>query len=111
MDFTIAEIGLIASQVLLIPFARYILRQQKKEIVNDLLIVINEHYIGLENLIDRNKDNIDKLSATINHKEEIVRLKNKILAARVGDLENYLSKNNNYQAKSNLQLEDNSSTY
>jgi len=109
MNLTVTEITLIMVQVLLIPFAKYILAQQRKEIISELLGVLNEHYIGLSSLIDRNKDNIDKISASLIHKAEIVKLKNRILTARIQDLENYLSKTGEFQTKCSFQLDDDDS--
>lgn len=109
MNLTITEIALIIIQVLLIPFAKYILAQQRSQILSEVLGVMNEHYAGLDSLIDRNKENIDKISASLIHKAEIVRLKNKILTARILDLENYLSKTGEFQTKCSFQLDDDDS--
>ena len=107
MNFSITEIGLICLQIVLIPFARYVLTNHKKEIMSDLLSVLTEHYIGLESLIDRNKDTIDRLSDKVAHRAEIVTIRGKMLEARLIDLENFLHKHGNYQPRCRYPLDDN----
>ena len=106
MNFTLTEVALISIQVLLIPFARYIFESQKKEIMNNLLTVLNEHYLGLENLIDRNKASIEKLSSKLAHRAEIVNIKNKIIEARVSDVESFLQKSNDFQARCRYPIDE-----
>lgn len=106
MTFSMTEIILISLQIILIPFARYVLTNYKKEIISDVLKIINEHYISLESLIDRNKDSIDRLADKINHRAEIVAIKNKMLEARVIDVENFLQKHEKYQVRCRFPSDD-----
>lgn len=99
MNFSMTEVALICVQVLLIPFGRYILTSQKKEIISDILKVVNEHYICLEDMIDVNKNQLDVLTAKIAHRGEIGHIKNTILESRIIDLENFLQKHEQFQAK------------
>lgn len=106
MNFTITEVALITIQVLLIPFARYVLESQKKDIMNSLLTILNEHYAGLESLIDRNKDSIERLSIKLSHRGEMMNVKTKLIEARLQDIESFLEKYNDFQSRCRFPIEE-----
>lgn len=106
MNFSITEVMLLIIQVLLIPIARYFLKQEKREITNTLLDIINEHYLALENLIDNNKEKINKLDDNIKHRSELSKIKQEILHARIKDIELYLQKKNGFQTRGMNQIDD-----
>lgn len=109
MNFSTLEVLLLSFQILLIPFGKFLINQQKKEIISDVEKIITEHYLSLESLIDHNKDNLDKLNSNLIHKSEIGKIKLEILHARIKDIETYLGKTNGFQARSINQIDDNNS--
>ena len=106
MNFSTTEIILLSIQILLIPLARYILRQEKKELETQMSKLIIEHYMSLESLIDHNKDGLDKLNEELKHKAEMSRIKSGILNARIKDIEIYLKKANGFQTRQMNELDD-----
>ena len=106
MNFSTVEILLLAIQIMLIPLARYILRQEKKEITTDILTVINEHYLSLESLIDNNRDKIFLLENNLKHRSELSKMKQEIIQARIRDIELYLKKENGFQTREINQIDD-----
>lgn len=106
MNFSTTEIILLSIQALLIPLARYILRQEKKELETQMHKLIVEHYMSLENLIDDNKDKLEKLNSELKHKAEMSKIKQDILQARIKDIEIYLGKKNGFQTRQINEISD-----
>lgn len=88
--FSALEITLISVQILIIPFARYLLKQYKKEILDTAISIINEHYTGLSDRIDHNKNLNSNIRQHLKHNEELAKLKSQVLISRIRDLEAYL---------------------
>jgi ubiquinone biosynthesis protein Coq4 len=106
MNFSTLELILISTQVLLIPLAQYFVHQQKKEITNEIVTMLTEHYMSLESLIDNNKDNINRLHDDLKHRTELSKIKSGILNARIKDIEIYLKKANGFQTRQMNELDD-----
>lgn len=106
MNFSILELTLISTQVLLIPLAQYFVHQQKKEIMNEIITLLNKHYMSLEILIENNKDNIIRLQDELKHRTELSKIKSGILHARIKDIEVYLKKANGFQTRQMNELDD-----
>ena len=106
MNFSATEIMLLSIQILLIPFARYIIRQEKKELEAGISKLIVEYYADLEDLIDQNKDKLEKIESDLKHKAEMSKIKGGILNARIKDIEFFLKKSHGFQIKQLTDLED-----
>lgn len=106
MNFSILELTLISTQVLLIPIAQYFVHQQKKELTNEIMAILNQHYMSLETLIENNKDKIEKLQDELKHRTELSKIKSGILHARIKDIEVYLKKANGFQTRQMNELDD-----
>ena len=106
MNFSTTEIILLSIQVLLIPLARYILKQEKKELETELSKLILEYYTSLENLIDHSREKLEKLNEELKHKSEMSKIKSGILNARIRDIEIYLKKSNGFQTREINNLDD-----
>lgn len=106
MNLSILEVTLLLSQILLIPFGRYVLAQQKTEITTEFFKQLTEQYFTLENLIDNNKKNIEKLQEDLKHRIELNKIKQDILHARIKDIEIYLGKKNGFQTRQINEIND-----
>lgn len=104
--FTTTELILLSIQILLVPLARYFLKQEKKEIVHNLSKLIEEYYSSLENLIDSNKDKINNIKEEIKHRSELSKIKQGISQARIKDIEIYLKKQNGFQTREINEIDD-----
>jgi len=105
VNLTSLEVFLIGLQVLLVPFVRYILEQNRKEIIHQLLTTLNEQYNSLNALITNNKNTVEKLEQDLEYKAKIIKFKTKTLIARISDLEAYLNKTSGFQPKCNFFFE------
>jgi uncharacterized protein YpuA (DUF1002 family) len=94
MNFSSTEIILLTLQILLLPFAKYFFAQYRKETTNEVLMVLNEHYVGLSNLIENNKEKLEKFETKMEYRIELSKIKFKELNNRLKDIENFLKKHN-----------------
>jgi hypothetical protein len=78
----------------------------KKELRNEFLEVLKEHYYSLDALYDKNNMELIKLKERLNHRAEIAKLKYDDLWEKLECIESYLEQVNGYRRKKSKQLAD-----
>lgn len=68
----------------------------KNDTISYVNTLINEHYLGLENLIDHNKNNIEKLKTAVEHQNQIKELTSHDLINRIISIERFIAKEKNF---------------
>ena len=93
------EIIIIAIGMLVAPFTMWALKGVRESILNQVILILNEHYSSLENLIDHNKDRMDKLETRLKHRAEIASIKYNEILHQLNDVQSYLENTNGYRRR------------
>ena len=106
MNFTLLEVVLLSVQILLVPLFRYVLTQQREEILGKAHQTLNKYQNKMEDMILMNANRIAHLEENIKHRGEMAKLRLEILQARIKDIEIYLSKKNGFQTRELNKMRD-----
>lgn len=99
MNVAWLEIIIIAFAMLIAPFTMWLLKVSKDSVMSQVILILNEHYSSLENLIDHNKERMDKLEVRLKHRAEIASIKYNEILHQLNDVQSYLENTNGYRRR------------
>ena len=85
--------------MLIAPFTMWLLKVSKDSVMSQVILILNEHYSSLENLIDHNKERMDKLEVRLKHRAEIASIKYNEILHQLNDVQSYLENTNGYRRR------------
>lgn len=94
-----AEVMVGVVGILVVPTLIFFVKNIRQSLIHQILMIVNEHYTSLENLIDHNREKINNLDTKFTHKAEITSLKYNEILGKLTDIETYLEKTNGYRRR------------